>query len=140
MRAFLVSAVGSVLGVVVIAQAQAPVTPPLIPQPGITTGATGGIGQSAFGAQRGITGGVPTNLTGRSAFTPVPVLMPPNTIGPEFFDPLAAEGTLMPPLEAPGAVDTSQGSPAGLGVTITGGSTNPPSRSRRPRRMQRVET
>ncbi|HTD86574.1 MAG TPA: hypothetical protein VK850_08350 [Candidatus Binatia bacterium] len=52
--------------------------------------------------------------------------MPPNTIGPEFFDPLAAEGTLMPPLEAPGAVDTSQGSPAGLGVTITGGSTNPP--------------
>lgn len=141
MRTFFASAVGLALTVVVASAQQQNVpparvtTPPAIPDStparprlGVVTGATGGIGLSPFrDPPRGIAGGVPTNATGRSAFTPFPVLVDPDTdFGPEFLDPLAAEGQFFAPLDVPANTGTAQGRPGGLGVTITGGSTNPP--------------
>ena len=113
MKRFWTMAVGSALTMVTVAPAR--------PQPGIITGATGGIGLSAFrDPARNIAGGVPTNAT---KLTPIPLLTVPNTNGPELLDPLAAEGVLLPPLDLPDAV-ISQGSPRRLGVTNTGGDTN----------------
>ena len=136
MKKFFVSALGSALAVVAVAQQRSPITPPAIPdftparpQPGIVTGASGGIGAPAFpGPPPGIAREVPRNARGRSVFTPFPVVVVPNTdfIGPEPFDPLAAEGQPFPPLDLPFDAGTLLGRPGGLGVTITGGSTNPP--------------
>src|SRR5262245_30414792 len=130
MKAFFAVAVASALTVAASAQRHSSVPPPVVPditparpQPGIVTGATGGIAvPPVFEPPHGITGGVPTNRTGRSSLTPIPLLVVPNTDGPELFDSIATEGVVLPPPE----VVEPQGSPGGLGVTITGGNTNPP--------------
>ena len=104
-----------------------PVIVPSTPQPGIPVGASG---RSAFPeARRGI-----GRQPGGTDLTPFPVIVPPNThpVYPEAFDPLLvldvlelqAATTAAEPLPTYGA---AQGRPGGgLGVTITGGNTNPP--------------
>ena len=99
---------------------------PAAPRPGVAVGATGGIGSRSSGS---VTGRVPTNAIP----APLPVVVPAGAhpVYPEPIDPLelALGSELLRMLEEPpppAYPDTAQGRPGGLGVTITGGSTNAP--------------
>lgn len=102
---------------------------PAIPQPGVPTGAAGGIALPLFPDVPRVTlGSPPGNL---SVSRPFPVVMPPGTypIYPEPFDPLdvVLQSELLRMLEEPAPnPGVSQGRPGGLGVTITGGSGSVP--------------
>ena len=100
-----------------------PNTAPAQPQPGIATGATGGIGTPATG----LTPGVTTTVPGRATATPPPVLMTPDQLTPQYPDPLLIMPDLFPYVDvSPQPPVVGRGRPGGLGVTITGGHTNPP--------------
>lgn len=106
------------------------VTPPAVPnagaaqpQPGIASGASGGVGISATGR----TPGVGPTVPGRPTFGPPPVLMTPDQLVPPYPYPLFPPGLLAPyPYEdLPPQPPVGRGRPGGLGVTITGGDSNP---------------
>jgi hypothetical protein len=98
--------------------------PPARPQPGIATGASGGIGTAAS------TGRGPVN-TGRLNAglppTPPPVYMTPDQLQPPYIDPLWLIPELYsePYVQSPPPV-VARGRPGGLGVTLTGGASSPP--------------
>jgi hypothetical protein len=101
---------------------------PATPQPGIASGASGGIGTQVTGRPApGNLGPVPT-VPGRPTLAPPPVLMTTEQLRPENYDPFFVPGLfpVYPYVEPPPAPIVGQGRPGGLGVTITGGSTNPP--------------
>jgi hypothetical protein len=111
------------------------VTPPAVPnvaparpQPGIASGASGGVGVSATG--RVIPGNASgVTVPGRPIATPPPVLMTPDQLWPMYLEPLVLVPELFPldPYrDLPPEPVVGQGRPGGLGVTITGGATNPP--------------
>ena len=110
------------------------VTPPAVPsvaparpQPGIATGASGGVGASATGRLPGNASGV--TVPGRPTAGPPPVLMTPDQLWPVYPEPLVIVPELFPldPYsDLPPEPVVGRGRPGGLGVTITGGSTNPP--------------
>ena len=137
MRMLFPIAIGSTL--IIAAMAQQRIPPPVAtapppaapgftparPQPGVATGVAGGIGSLQSGTA---VGPGPANP---GVSTPFPVVVPPNTfpVYPEPLDPLdlVLESEVIRMLqEAPPNTIRFQGRPGGLGVTITGGSSNLP--------------
>jgi len=111
------------------------VTPPAVPnvapappQPGIATGASGGVGSPATGRLApGNASGV--TVPGRLTAAPPPVYMTPDQLWPQYPYPLVIVPELFPLdpyMDLPPAPVIGRGRPGGLGVTITGGSPIPP--------------
>ena len=96
---------------------------------GIPTDATGGIGSSITGRPApGVVPPVPGSL-GLPTGAPPPVLMTPEQLRPDYLGPLVIVPELFPLdiyTDLPPTPVVGQGRPGGLGVTITGGNTNPP--------------
>src|SRR5215210_4794000 len=97
-----------------------PNTAPARPQPGIATGASGGVGTAASSRTSSVNGGGVT-VTGQPTFAPPPVYMTPDQLRPPYIDPLWLIPELYsePYVQVPQEPVVGRGRPGGLGVTIT---------------------
>ena len=106
----------------------APNVAPARPQPGVATGASGGVGTPATG--RVIPGNqIVVTTPVRPVAGPPAVLMTPDQFWLTYPEPLVIVPELFPSetyIDLAPAPIVGQGRPGGLGVTITGGATNPP--------------